>query len=231
MKSTHQAQQDKPRVAAIVPAYNEERTIANVIKELVSSALIDEVIVISDGSSDGTAAAARAAGATLVHQLPMKSGKGKAVQHGIAHTDASILFFCDADLLSFRAHHAEAVIRPVLEGKLSMCVGLRDRGKLLMRLAAHLPLIGGERAMQRKIFEQIPEQYVQGFKVEAALNYACRSRNLPYGSVPLWGLRIRRKMQKVGFWKGLQEYVHMFWEVGWAMISVRVAHLQGKFLT
>lgn len=208
-------------VAAIVPAYNEASTIGDVVRALKSSPILTEVIVISDGSTDGTADAARAAGATLVHELPLRSGKGKAVQHGVTHTDAPILFFCDADLIGLTSDHVRRVVQPVVTGGLAMCVGLRDRGSFMTALERHLPLIGGERALHRSIFTAIPERFIQGFMLETALNYACRSRGLAYGSVVLPKLSMRRKMQKVGVWKGGKQYVGMGWEMAKSMVLVR----------
>lgn len=216
-------------VAAIVAAYNEETTIGPIVKTLVESGRFRDVIVISDGSSDKTAEIARANGASLVHEFPWKHGKGSAMMHGVSHTDAPVLFFCDADLIGLATEHLDRILDPVLHGKLAMCVGIRDRGSILMKLSAHLPLIGGERAMQRTIFESIPDRYLQGFMVEAALNYYCRSRHLPYGTVELLGLHIRRKMQKVGFWKGLKEYIHMDWQVLRGMTWVRLERLRNRF--
>lgn len=216
-------------VAAIIAAYNEETTIGPIVQTLAASKKFRDVIVISDGSTDKTAEIARQNGASLVHQLPWKHGKGSALLHGVSHTDAPVLFFCDADLIGLRAEHLKRILEPVMKGKLSMCVGIRDRGKLIMKISAYLPLIGGERAMSRNIFEDIPEKFLNGFMVESALNYYCRSRKLPYGTVELPGLGIRRKMQKVGFWKGLGEYAHMDWQVLKAMVIVRLARLGGKF--
>ncbi|MBI4280613.1 glycosyltransferase [Candidatus Uhrbacteria bacterium] len=217
------------KVAAIIPAYNEEKTIGSVVKTVVESRLFDEVIVISDGSTDQTASVARAAGATTVHELPVKGGKGGAMLHGVTHTDAQILFFMDADLYNLKKEHLEAVLRPVLEGKKAMNVCLRDRGPLLTNLSAHLPLIGGERALLRHVIERVPQKFLRGFMIEAALNYHCRKEKLPYGSVPCAGLSMRKKMEKVGFWRGLVEYIEMFYQVFKAMILVRFARWRGEF--
>jgi glycosyltransferase involved in cell wall biosynthesis len=221
---------EKPAIAAIVAAYNEESTIGAIVQTLFDSKLFRDVIVISDGSTDRTADIARACGASLVHQFPWKHGKGAAMMHGVSHTDAPVLFFLDADLKGLRKDHLEKILEPVLNGKMAMCVGIRDRGWLGMKLAALLPLIGGERAMLRHVFEGVPDKYLQGFMVEGALNYNCRMHHLPYGTVELPGLTIRRKMQKVGFWKGLIEYVHMAYQIWKAIILVRVAHWRGEFL-
>ncbi len=217
-------------VAAIVAAFNEELTIGPIIETLVASKIFRDVIVISDGSTDKTMEIARHAGASLVHQFPWRHGKGAAMMHGVSHTDAPILFFLDADLIGLKAEHLKKILQPVTNGTLAMCVGIRDRGKLLMKFSAHLPLIGGERAMNRKIFEDIPDKFLQGFMVEGAMNYYCRSHKLPYGTVELSGLKIRHKMQKVGFWKGLKEYIKMDYEVIKAMLIVRLARIKGEFI-
>jgi glycosyltransferase involved in cell wall biosynthesis len=217
-------------VAAIVAAYNEEPTIGLIVKTLVDSKIFRDVIVISDGSTDRTAEIARENGASLVHQFPWKHGKGAAMMHGVSHTDAAILFFLDADLKGLAKEHLKKILDQVTGGRMVMCVGIRDRGPLAMKISAHLPLIGGERAMQRKVFEDVPDKYMQGFMVESAMNYYCRSHHLPYGTVELPGLHIRRKMQKVGFWKGLGEYIHMWQQVWGAMLAVRIAKIKGDFV-
>lgn len=216
--------ENKPKVAAIVPAYNEAKTVGSVVAALKQSSLIDEIVVISDGSTDNTPEVAKAAGANVVHEFPWRHGKGAAVQHGVTHTDAPILFFLDADLIGLTSEHVRQVVEPVIKGERVMNVGLRDRyGAFFTWLATHLPLIGGERAMQRSVFENIPDIYLKGFKIEGALNYYCRANNLPYGSVIMKGIKIVRKMEKFGFWLGLWEYIHMYSQVVKAMIEVRFA--------
>lgn len=216
------------RVAAIVPAYNEEPTVAGVVESLRSSPLIQEVIVVCDGSTDATAERARSAGAT-VYELPRNSGKGAAMLHGLTHTDASVVAFFDADLIGLEPDHVERLVLPVLSGSRVMNVGIRDRGPLVTRLTRHLPLIGGERVMLRQVVEGIPPEYLQGFMIESALNYYCRSRKLPYGTVFLPGLGIRRKYQKVGWKRGVIEYAKMAWQIAAAMTAVRVGRVLKRF--
>ncbi len=216
------------RVAAIVPAKNEAPTIRAVIEVLCASPYVSEVIVVSDGSTDRTAEIAEAAGAEVIHSA-QTHGKGGALREGVASTDAPILLFVDADLYGFSEDHVERLLLPVLSGSRSMNVGLRDRGPLAVFFMRHLPLIGGERAMRREVFERVPSEYANGYMVETALNYACAHARLPYGSVRLPGLSLRRKVDKVGWHKGLVQYVQMFWEVGFAMVVVRFAGLFGRF--
>lgn len=216
------------RAAAIIPAYNEAKTIAGVVRVLVDSPLLDEVIVVSDGSEDETGRLAEAEGAR-VFQLPKNSGKGAAMLHGLAHTDASVIVFFDADLRGLTEAHVEQLVLPVQSGSRSMNIGMRDRGRLVSHLAMKLPLIGGERAMSRQVIEGVPPQFLQGFMIESSLNYYCRSRGLTYGSVFLEGLSIRRKYEKVGIFRAVVQYVRMSLEVVKAMIIVRLARLFNRF--
>ncbi|MBI4714154.1 glycosyltransferase [Candidatus Uhrbacteria bacterium] len=218
----------RPRVTAIIPAYNEEKTIGNVVRPLVSSQIIDEVFVISDGSTDKTKEFAEQAGAQ-VHELPKTGGKGEAMLHAVAHTDSPIIVFFDADLIGLTEEHIERLLLPVINGGIVMNVGIRDRGKFLSSLSRHLPLISGERAMLRRIFENVPPEFMRGFMVETSLNYYCRSHHLRYGSVEMPGLTFRRKYQKVIWPLAVVQYIRMFWQVGVAMLAVRLARMFGKF--
>jgi glycosyltransferase involved in cell wall biosynthesis len=218
----------RPRVVAIIPAYNEEKTIGNVVRPLVGSPLVDEVFVISDGSTDKTKEVAEQAGARI-HELSRTGGKGEAMMHAASHTNAQILAFFDADLIGLTQDHIEKLLLPVINNGLSMNVGIRDRGRFWTVLSRHLPLISGERAMPREIFEGVPKEFMRGFMVETALNYYCRSRGLRYGSTKMPGLTFRRKYQKVFLPLAVVQYVKMFWQVGVAMLVVRLARLLGKF--
>ena len=218
---------NQSKVVAIVPAYNEERTVGKVVEVLVASACFDEVVVVSDGSTDDTAKVAAASGARVLTS-GKKSGKGAALAFGVQETTAPLLAFFDADLLNLSLKHIEDLLAPVVSGEKAMFVGLHDRG-VLNPFLRYLPLIGGERVMRREVFEGVPSRFLQGFAVESALNYYCRSHGLPYGSVILSGLTMRKKYQKVGWPRGMWQYLKMSGEVVVAMISVRTAKLFNKF--
>ena len=68
------------RVGALIPAYNEERFIGDVVRRTLAQ--VAEVVVVDDGSPDGTAAAAREAGAEVI-SYEQNQGKGMAIQTGL----------------------------------------------------------------------------------------------------------------------------------------------------
>jgi polyisoprenyl-phosphate glycosyltransferase len=217
-----------PTVVAIIPAFNEESTIGPVVRVLVHVSSIDEVVVVSDGSTDKTVEIAENEGARVI-EVKENKGKGQTMKRGVEETDQEIVAFFDADLLGLSVGEVECMLEPVVSGELAMCVGIRDRGPIISRIGQQLPYITGERAMIREVCEGVPDRYYKGFMIESPFNYYCRTRRLPYNSVVLKGVSIRRKMQKVGFWKGLLGYAHMFYQVGISYAAVRISYLLGKF--
>src|SRR3989339_75303 len=102
------------KVTAIIPALNEQKTIANVVYTVRRAGVADEVIVVSDGSTDRTALAARPARAHVI-ELPHNIGKGGAMAIGARATNADVLLFFDADLRGLQAEHVRALLAPVQE--------------------------------------------------------------------------------------------------------------------
>src|SRR5215213_6232298 len=90
------------RTTAIVAAYNEEGTIADVLRALTRSPLVDEVIVVSDGSEDRTFDGVR----TIA--LKENHGKGYAMAVGVANSTNDTLFFCDGDMYNVTEEHISA---------------------------------------------------------------------------------------------------------------------------
>jgi len=117
---------DGLRRVAIVPAYNEEGAVARVIDELRAFDPGLEVVVVDDGSSDGTAEAARAGGARVL-QLPFNLGIGGAVQTGFRYAwehDFDLAVRLDGDGQHDPAELG-ALLEPILAGTADVVVGSR----------------------------------------------------------------------------------------------------------
>jgi len=116
---------DTARISVIIPAVDEEEAIGLVIAEIPS--LVQEVIVVDNGSRDRTAEVARAAGARVVSEP--RRGYGRACLAGIAAADRPDVFvFLDGDRSDYPAQ-LEDVAAPVLDGRADMVIGSRNLGR------------------------------------------------------------------------------------------------------
>ena len=104
------------KVSVIIPAYNEEETVAKVIGVISKVSFVDEIIVVNDGSSDNTENEALNAGARVLNH-EVNKGKGEALYTGYMNAECDIIAFIDADIYNLTAKKVEAMIKPILDGK------------------------------------------------------------------------------------------------------------------
>jgi glucosyl-3-phosphoglycerate synthase len=106
----------KLTVSVIIPAYNEENTVAKVVGVVKSLNYIKEVIVVNDGSSDQTAQTALDAGAMVINHSKNK-GKGAAIKTGFKNSTGDIVVFLDADLHNLTKNQVNNIITPIMSGE------------------------------------------------------------------------------------------------------------------
>ena len=204
------------RTTAIVAAYNEENTIADVLSALTNSRFIDEVIVVSDGSEDRTVEIARSFDGVRTIALKENHGKGFAMAVGVANASNDTLFFCDGDMYNVTEAHIAALVLPVLEGDSDMNIGVRDRGHVANFLHLKMkcgPVLSGIRVMRREVFETVPVQYQSHYKIEAALNCFCARAGYRQQQTIIQGLNHVIKESKRGLRDGLTSRWRMSREV------------------
>ncbi|MBC7903554.1 MAG: HAD-IB family phosphatase [Gemmatimonadaceae bacterium] len=102
-------------ISVIVPALNEELTIANVIRYCQQFSHVSEIIVIDDNSTDNTASIAAKAGATVLTSA--KPGKGISMAEGVAAAKNEILVFLDADIDPYPKSTIPLLTRPIISGE------------------------------------------------------------------------------------------------------------------
>lgn len=85
-----------PAVTVLVAAYNEAPVISRVVRTALDAVPSSEVLVVDDGSTDGTAQTAEAAGARVL-QLPANGGKGSALRQGLTQVRSDVIVLIDGD--------------------------------------------------------------------------------------------------------------------------------------
>ena len=175
-------------VSVCLPARDEEPTVGAIVTCIRSlGPLVDEVIVVDDGSADDTAAVARTAGARVV--TGAGTGKGEAMQLAVEEADGDFVAFCDADVRNFTAAFVVGLLGPLLTsdevafvkgyysrpyagragegGRVTELMARPVLRVLFPQLAGVLQPLGGECAGRRDVFEAVP--FVKGWGVDIAL--------------------------------------------------------------
>ncbi|MBC7629509.1 glycosyltransferase family 2 protein [Ferruginibacter sp.] len=117
------------KIVVIIPAYNEENSIAKVIHDLPAK-LVTEIIVVDNNSTDNTSNKAKRAGATVLFQ--QLKGYGNACLTGIEYlknmkTPPAIVVFIDGDYSDY-PEQLPVVIKPIIEEDYDMVIGSRNLG-------------------------------------------------------------------------------------------------------
>jgi len=187
------------RVSVCIPARDEEATVGAIVASIRAElsegvALVDEIVVVDDGSVDATAESARAAGARVVAASDVLAeypgpGKGQAMWKGVRASTGDVIVFCDADIVAFEPGFVVGLAGPLLlrddvafvKGFYDRPLGdLRGEGGRVTELTAR-PLIStffphladvvqplsGECAARRDVLETLP--FVAGYGVDLGL--------------------------------------------------------------
>ncbi|MBK9179988.1 MAG: glucosyl-3-phosphoglycerate synthase [Acidimicrobiales bacterium] len=188
------------RVAVCLPAHNEAATVGAIVSairhELVDALpLVDDLVVMDDRSTDGTATLAAAAGARVVHtaevlpELAGTPGKGAALWKSLVVTDAELVVWCDADVVDFDPRFVAGLVGPLLlQPEIALVKGFYERplhghrgeggrvtelvarpalSLLFPHLAGIVQPLGGEYAGRRDVLERV--SFVGDYGVELGL--------------------------------------------------------------
>lgn len=189
------------KIAAIVPCYNEEATIATVIQDLKKAIPSAEIYVYDNNSSDSTIERAQQAGAIV--RVENRQGKGNVVRRAFADIDADIYLLVDGDD-TYDVSNATELVDTLLSGPYDHILGCRvdkpeatayrpghaSGNRLFNRLVGFLfgqkvtDMLSGYRIFSRRFVKSFPA-LSQGFEIETELTIHAMSLRLPQKEVPI----------------------------------------------
>lgn len=178
-------------ISVIVPAYNEEKKISHVLKSLVNSLLIDEIIVINDGSSDKTLFIIKQFKKIMLISMKKNHGKSYAVTKGIEKSKGDIIVFIDADLTGLDDSHIKKLINPLITGKKDVVIGYPN---YIKADKLFLPLSGQRSYWKKDLVPYLKEMSKKGYGLELYLNYIFRNKKMKL--FPLHGVKTALKYEK-----------------------------------
>lgn len=188
-----------PRIAVLIPCFNEGATIATVVRDFAAALPSARVFVYDNNSTDDTAEVARAAGA-IVRREPMQ-GKGYVVRRMFADIDADVYVMVDGDA-TYEAADAPALVSQLCGEQCDVVVARRvnddsaayRRGhvignRLLTGLAGWIfgntfaDMLSGYRVLSRRFVKSFPMQ-ARGFEIETELAVHALELRMPVVEVP-----------------------------------------------
>jgi len=212
-----QAQPAVPRIAVLVPCFNEEAAVATVIADFRKILPSADIFVYDNNSTDRTAAIAREAGAVV--RSERRQGKGHVVRRMFADVDADVYVLVDGDA-TYDAASAPRMIDMLLSDHLDMVVGLRvDQTQAAYRLGhrtgnrlltgflsavfgqAFKDILSGYRIFSRRFVKSFPV-LSDGFEIETELSVHALELALPVAELETpYYARPEGSVSKLNTWR------------------------------
>ncbi len=212
------------KCSLIIPSYNEQQRIGAVIEAAAATFLVEEIIVVNDGSTDATAEVV----ANYLSDIPKlqlvnlekNSGKAYAMLSGARIAKNNTLLFLDADLIGLLPEHIITIAKPVLTDSVDMCVGALRSRKFFSTAAMYLsPHLSGQRAIKRDLFLQIPNIETARMGVETIIHSYAKKHKIKFKYVLIRGVSNTHKEWKMGVMKGAAARAKMYKEIGRAYLQ------------
>ena len=196
----------------VVPAYNEASRISAVLTPLVECSSVDEVIVVDDGSNDGTAEVAQGFLDVQVISLPVNRGKAAALDEGVKKARNDALLFLDADLVGLTKKHVQRLVEVYHEQQADMVVGVFANGRMNTDIAQKInPFASGQRVLSRDLWQRAKENIEEmDYGIEIALSKLAAKEGWRRERVKLDGVTHILKEEKRGFKKGVLDRLKMY---------------------
>lgn len=207
------ASQYMERISCIIPAYNEEKGLAAVLSAVSNHPLLDEVIVVDDGSSDRTAEIAQSFPDVRLLVNDQNRGKTATICRGIEECAHPYVLLLDADLTGLTETDISRLIEPVRAGSASASISLRNYYS--WRLFGIDPLSGDRLLPKTLLLERLEElRALPAFALEVYINALLIEGQFTFTVVPWLGVHSPLKAAKYGLITGVRDEVRMWKDIG-----------------
>ena len=191
------------KLSCIICAHNEAPRIAEVLAVAAAHPLLDEVIVVDDGSTDGTASIVRSFPSVRLLSCPQNRGKSRAFADGVRAARYDYIMHLDADLKYLTAANITDLAEPVLSRRYGMSISVRKNSLAAYRWMG-LDFVSGERVIPKRIVASCLAEIdkLPRFGIEAFINARVIDERLGIAIVTLENVMNTRKAEKIGWCRG-----------------------------
>ncbi|PIZ73179.1 glycosyl transferase [Candidatus Peregrinibacteria bacterium CG_4_10_14_0_2_um_filter_43_11] len=201
------------KISCIVPVYNEARRVGVVLSLLIKHPLIDEVIVINDGSSDDSEAVLKKIEGIRLISYPKNQGKTLAMKLGFEAASYPLIMMIDSDLIGLSEKALTELIEPVKNGIADVSMSLRKNSLRIFKWFG-LDFVSGERVFDRGLLGDLEVlKALPPFGLEVFLNDLIVQKNLRIKVVDWKEVITPRKSTKYGFFIGIFGDLKMIAEI------------------
>lgn len=201
------------KTTCIIPFYNEEYRVFQVLEVVTQIKNIDQIICVDDGSEDDTADIIQKYYPTVeLIRLPYNQGKAAAIRQGLQIAEHENILLMDADLQSINKSEVEKAIQAIAQHNLDMLILRRVNAPWFVKFDRGDILLSGERIVKKKDLLKIFNQDVNRYQVELAINLYMQKHKRNVRWMP-WSATNTYKSKKIGLVAGYKKEFEMFTDI------------------
>ncbi len=202
-------------ITCIIPFFNERDRILEVLDEVVKVKAINQILLVDDGSTDGSAKQVKEKypKLTILHNKK-NLGKTEAVKVGLNQAKGTHILLLDADLQEFKYKEIEKGINAIKKNtSIDMIIFNRIKSPFIVRVSRGAILTCGQRILKKEDFLQTLSLYKpKGYELEFALNQYMMDEQKKVYWLPISAINTK-STKKRGFNKGTQKIIRMHIEI------------------
>lgn len=198
------------KVSCVIPAFNEGGRISYVLNVVKNHPLIDEVIVVNDGSRDNTREVVKKFKGVRLLEHERNEGYTKTLIDGLKAAKNDIVFILDADAKNLKQQNVSQLILPVVNNESDVSLSLRNN-PFIFRIIG-IDFATGERVLNKKIMFDENIENVNNWSFMQVMNDKIIKHKYRVKVVDWTNVVTTKKSEKLGFFGSIRAYIYMWYQ-------------------